>query len=164
MATIYKNKPIKTRKIMKKILAVMLCLLATSAFAQGFGGGQGGQRQFNPDQMATRQADRIKEACGLNDEQYGKIKEYYKKQQEEMMKQFQQNQGQGQERPRMSREDMEKRREAQTAELKKILTEEQYAKYEEMQKQQRQRFGQGGPRGNRQGGPQGAPQNAPQNN
>lgn len=162
---------------MKKILSVIICaFIATSAFAQGFGG-QGGAPQFDPAQMATRQADRIKEACGLNDEQYAKIKEFYQKQQEEMMKQFQQG-GEGQERPRMSREDMQKRREAQTAEIKKILTEDQFKKYEEMQSQQRQRMGQGGP-GMRQGGrpqggfpgggrPQGGfpggPQGAPQNN
>ena len=144
---------------MRKLFLAILCCLSASVFAQGQGGPQGGG-QFDPEQMITRQADRLKETCGLSDEQYAKVKEFYKKQQEEMMKQFQeggQGQGQGQ---RMSREDMEKRREAQNAELKKILTEEQYKKYTEAQAQQRQRRGQGGQGG--QGGPgQGGPQGGP---
>ena len=154
---------------MRKLFLAILCCLSANVFAQGPQGGFGGG-QIDPEQMITRQADRLKEACGLNDEQYAKVKEFYKKQQEEMMKRFQEGGGQGQGQ-RMSREDMEKRREAQNAELKKILTEEQWKKYEEMQAQQRQRRGQGGPGQGGPGGPggfgggrpQGAPQGAPQN-
>lgn len=58
-------------------------------------------------------------------------------------------------RERPSREQMEARMkemqanmEAYNTELKKILTEEQYAKYQEAQKQRMQRRGQGGPRQN----------------
>ncbi len=52
------------------------------------------------------------------------------------------------------RKAMEEARENYTAELKKILTDEQYAKYEQMQKNHRPRGGHhgGGPRG---GGPRG---------
>ena len=61
---------------------------------------------------------------------------------------------------RGQRPDYQAQQEQFNAEMKKILTEEQYAKYEEMQKNMRQRgFGQGGRRG--QGGPRG---NRPQNN
>lgn len=162
---------------MRKLFLAILCCISATVFAQGPQGGFGGMGggQFDPEAMVKRQADRLKESVGLNDEQYAKVTEFYKKQQEEMMKRFQEGGGQGQGQ-RMSREDMEKRREAQNAELKKILTEEQWKKYEEMQAQQRQRRGQGGqgqggPRGfgdgfgggRPQGAPQGGPQGNPQN-
>lgn len=64
---------------------------------------------------------------------------------------------------RGDRPDFQAMQQEYNAEMKKILTEEQYAKYEEMQKNMRQRgFGQrGGQRGRGQGGPRG---NRPQNN
>lgn len=139
---------------MRKLFVAVLCCMATSVFAQGqggFGGPQGGQ--FDPAQMVTRQADRLKKTCELTDEQYEKVKALYQKQADEMKKQMeegQQDQGQ-----RMDREAMQKRREAQEAELKKILTEDQWKKYEEEQKTRRQRRGQGGQGGPGQGGPQG---------
>ncbi|MCQ2095990.1 MAG: hypothetical protein MJY59_04520 [Bacteroidaceae bacterium] len=140
---------------MRKLLLAILCCVATSVFAQGQGGFGGGQ--FDPAQMVKRQADRIKQICELTDEQYEKVKTLYQKQSDEMRKSMEEGQ-QGQ---RMDREAMQKRREAQEAELKKILTEEQWKKYEEAQKQMRERRGQrgqGGPRGGFQGGPQGASQ------
>lgn len=132
---------------MKKIILSLLLVLATlGANAQGFGG-----RQMNPEDMAKRQAERIKEACGINDDQYKAIYEYFldsSKKQIAQMDSIRNAGGQGGF-PRMSREDMEKRRQAQTDKIKSILTEEQFAKYEEMQKQMMQRFGQG--RGNGEG-------------
>lgn len=148
---------------MRNLFVAVLCCLATSVFAQGqggFGGPQGGRGQFDPAQMVTRQADRLKKTCELTDEQYEKVKALYQKQADEMKKQMeeaQQGQGQGQ---RMDREAMQKQREAQEAELKKILTEDQWKKYEEEQKTRRQRRGQGGPGG--QGGPQGGSQDEQQ--
>lgn len=131
-----------------KIIAIcaMLVCGAVAANAQpGFGG-----QQMNPEEMAKMRADRMKESLKLNNDQYTKIVELYKKESEEMMKMFQENQG-GQ--PDFSA--MQKRREAQDAELKKILTEDQYKQYTEQQQQMRGRMGQGGPRpgGPGQGGP-----------
>lgn len=127
---------------MKKILfSLILALVTLGANAQGFGG-----RQFNPEDMAKRQVDRIKESCGINDEQYKKIYDYYLDQSKKQMAMMDsiRNAGGGQGGfPRMNREDMEKRQKAQNEAIKAILTEEQYAKYEEMQKQMRERFGQG---------------------
>lgn len=128
---------------MKKILfTLILALVTLGANAQGFGG----QRQMNPEDMAKRQAERIKETCGINEDQYKKIYDFYlaqSKQQIAMMDSIR-NAGGGQGGfPRMNREDMEKRQKAQTEAIKAILTEEQFAKYEEMQKQMRERFGQG---------------------
>lgn len=146
---------------MKKLLiALVAMILTTGVFAQDQNG-QGGPRQrreFNPEEMATRRADRLKETLSLTDEQYKKIKEYYTEQgkaQQEQMKKMMEGGQQGQ---RMDREammkEMEARRAAETKALKEILTEDQYKKYEEAEKEMRARFGQGGPRGG-QGGPRG---------
>lgn len=124
---------------MKKIiLSLLIALTSLAVNAQGQG-----PRQWNPEDMAKRQVERIKETCGISDEQYTAIYNLYlaqsKKQKAEMdsiMAAGGMNQGQG---PRFDREAMQKRREAMNAEVKKILTAEQYAKYEEMQQQMRNR-------------------------
>ena len=134
---------------MKKIIfSLILALVTVGANAQGFGGGR---QQRNPEDMAKRQVERIKEACSLTDDQYNQIYNFYlaqsKQQQAEMDSIMKANGNDQSGRPRFNREDMEKRRQATNEKIKSILTEEQYAKYEELQKQQRERRGQGGPRG-----------------
>lgn len=138
---------------MKKILfAIMALAISTCAFAQGQ------RREFKPEDMAKRQADRIKETCKTNEKQdkalYGYFLRQAKRQQEEWAKM---QQG---ERPQGSREDfraeMEKRQKAQNDTIKSILTKDQFAKYEKMQQEMRNRGPQGGgPRGGGQGGPRG---------
>lgn len=116
-----------------------------SASAQFPGGGM----QFNPEDMAKRQADQIKETCKVNDEQYKKIYDYYLGETKTMMARMDSimkaNNGQ----PQMgmggfNREDMQKRQEAQIKVLKGILTEEQFAAYQKAQEERRQRFMQNG--------------------
>ena len=62
----------------KLVFAFAAMMIAVCSYAQapqgGFGGGMG---QFNPEDMAKRQADQIKTACELNDEQYKKVKDYF---------------------------------------------------------------------------------------
>lgn len=123
---------------MKKIIVLFLMAMTISyCFAQEEGGQRRmrGPREFTPEQMAQRQADRIKEACGINDEQYAKLKEHFMAQSEAMQKAFKNRSDQ----QRMSREEMQKLREEGEKEIKQILTEEQYAKYQEMQKKTRRR-------------------------
>ncbi len=69
--------------------------------------------------------ERMKTELSLSDEQVAQMKEIFS----EMRPQ---QQG---ERP--TREQMQKRREEMTAKIKKVLTEEQYAKYEKMRKERR---------------------------
>ncbi len=133
---------------MKKIIVLFLMAMTVSyCFAQEDGGQRRmrGPREFSPEQMAQRQADRIKEVCGINDEQYAKLKEHFKVQSEAMQKAFQNRADQ----QRMSREEMEKLREEGEKEVKQILTEEQYAKYQEMQKKIWKRAFNGPRNGNR---------------
>ncbi len=130
---------------MKKVIVLFLMAMTVSyCFAQEDGGQRRmrGPREYSPEQMAQRQADRIKEVCGINDEQYVKLKEHFKAQSEAMQKAFQNRADQ----QRISREEMEKLREEGEKEVKQILTEEQYAKYQEMQKKTWERASKG-PRG-----------------
>ena len=65
---------------MKKILfAIAALMISTLSFAQGFGGGFGGGQgmNMNPEDMAKRQADRLKEQLELSQVQYDSIYNYY---------------------------------------------------------------------------------------
>ena len=141
---------------MKKIVLAMMLVL-TSFSVQAQGQAQGQRREFNPEQSATRQADRIKEACKVDDAQYKKLHDLFleeankQKAQMEAMRQ----QGQQGQRGSFDREAWQKRQEEQLAKIKAILTPEQYAAYEEAMKQMRERRRQGGQQGGRrQGGQQ----------
>ena len=119
-------------------------MVTLSAFAQGPQRGE--RREFKPEEMATRQADRIKQACNIDDKQYDKLYNLFLNQSKEMQKQMQAGQGQ-----RMSREDMQKRFEEREKAIKAILTDEQVKAYDKMQQEQRQRRGNGGQRGGQRG-------------
>ena len=94
----------------------------------------------------------MKKELNLDDKQYQSVYNFFLKRGEEMKAQFARPQ-QGQQVDREARRaEMQKRHEAMQTELKKILTPEQYAQYEEMQKKEAERRRQGGPRG-----PQGGP-------
>ncbi|MBO7467371.1 MAG: hypothetical protein J6T94_06815 [Bacteroidaceae bacterium] len=130
---------------MKKILFALVAMMVTlSAFAQGPQRGE--RREFKPEEMATRQADRIKQACNIDDKQYDKLYNLFLNQSKEMQKQMQAGEGQ-----RMSREDMQKRFEEREKAIKAILTDEQVKAYDKMQQEQRQRRGNGGQRGGQRG-------------
>ena len=138
----------------KLLLAAVALIFSVSMFAQQ--PQRGVRREFKPEEMATRMADGMKKELNLNDEQYKSVYNLYLKRGEEMKARRDKGQ-QGQQVSREARrEEMKKNQEAMNAELKKILTAEQYTKYEEMLKKQRQR--QGGPRGG-QGGAGRPPRN-----
>lgn len=140
---------------MKRIFfATVALIFAASMFAQAPQRGE--RREFKPEEMATRITDGMKKELDLNEKQYKSVYNLYLKRGEQMQEQrAKREQGQQIDREAM-REEMKKQQEAMDASLKKILTAEQYTKYEEMQKKMQQRRpGQGGPRGP-QGG-QGSP-------
>ena len=131
---------------MKKsgILLIVMLLTAFAGMAQNWGGG--GQ-QRSPEERAKSETATIKEKCGLDNTQEKKIYELLlangKKMQQEREKMMNNAGGSSEE----MREKMAKMREEQNAEIKKILTAEQYKKYEkylEERRAQRQRGG--GPR------------------
>lgn len=132
---------------MKKIIfAAVALLFSVSLFAQG-----PQRREFKPEDMATRVTDGLKKALDLNEKQYKSVYNLYLKRGEEMKARRDNGQQDQQVDREARREEMKKSQEAMNAELKKILTAEQYTKYEEMLKKQQQRQRQGGPRGHQRG-------------
>jgi len=127
---------------MKRIF-IVACMLTFALMVSAQGGQGGGQRQGGfqqtPEQRAARQ-EQMKKDLKLNDKQFAD----YKKLDEAYWKKVQAAREGG----NVDREAMTKLRDEQTAAVKKILTADQFKKYEEIQAAQRQRGGQGG--GNRQ--------------
>jgi periplasmic protein CpxP/Spy len=103
----------------KQILSLVALFVLGSAacIAQDQPRGERGQRGNMVEKMKTE--------LSLTDDQAAQMKEVFSQ-----MRPSQQG-----ERP--SREEMQKKREEMTAKVKKILTEEQYAKYEKMLKERR---------------------------
>lgn len=99
--------------------------------------------QFSPEDMATRQATQIKEACKLSDEQYKSVYELMLNNSKQMMARMDsiRNAG-GDMRQSFDMEAMRKQQEKQNAAIKALLTEEQAAAYDKFQAERRQRFGQ----------------------
>ena len=141
---------------MKKLLfAVAAMLVSAFSFAQGFGGPMGGGfggGDFDPEQMAQRQVDRIAEGLDLTKAQNDSLLVFFKAQQQEQMERFQKMMESG-EQPQMGMgqgpseemmKEMQARREKQEKKIKSILTEEQFEKYQKAQEERRQQMQQGG--------------------
>lgn len=125
---------------MKKIgiLLIALVLGTTISIAQN----RGGQRNFDPEERAKTQTAELKEVLGLNKDQekkvYGLNLDTNKK--FGAMRNEMQASGGGFE---GMREKMTKIREEQDKEMKKILSDEQWKKYEKYLEERRSRRGQG---------------------
>jgi formyltetrahydrofolate synthetase len=123
---------------MKKLgfLFVAVVLGTTLSMAQP-------QGPRNPEDMAKRQTEQIKEAVGLNSDQEKKVYDLNLEMSKKMQAMFQENQGGDRE---AMREKMTALREDQNKKMKEILTDEQWGKYEKYLEERRSRFG-GGPGG-----------------
>ncbi|MCG6190979.1 DUF4890 domain-containing protein [Maribellus maritimus] len=102
-----------------------------------------GPRNMNPEDMAKRQTEQIKEAVGLNSDQEKKVYDLNLETSKKMQAMFRENQGG--DRSAM-REKMTAVREEQNKKMKAILTNEQWSKYEKYLEERRSRFGGGGGR------------------
>jgi biopolymer transport protein ExbD len=99
-----------------------------------------------PEEMAKRQTDQIKEKCGLDKDQEKKVYDLSLKSGREMAKLREGMQSGGGPNDEM-RAKMTKIRDDQNKEMKKILTADQYVKYEKYLEERRAaRQGGGGPR------------------
>ncbi len=123
---------------MKRIglLLAALILGTTAIMAQ-----PGGQRNFDPEEMAKRQTAQLKEALDLNQDQEKKVYDLNLETGKEMRALREKNQGGGWE---AMREDMTKIREGQDKKMKAILTDDQWVKYQKYQQERRERRRQGG--------------------
>lgn len=113
-------------------------------------GGMGGPGNFDPAAFVDRQMEELKTGLQLTDEQEKQVREIIVAGFETMQK-AREGMQEGGDREAM-REKMQKMREEQTAKIKAVLSEEQFAKYEQIQAERRERMRQNGFGG--QGGPQ----------
>lgn len=113
-------------------------------------GGMGGPGNFDPAAFVDRQMEELKTGLQLTDEQEKQVREIIVGGFETMQK-AREGMQEGGDREAM-REKMQKMREEQTAKIKAVLSEEQFAKYEQIQAERRERMRQNGFGG--QGGPQ----------
>lgn len=127
---------------MKKLAFLLMVVLlgTTMAMAQN----RGGQRQFNPEEMAKRQTDQFKTQLELNETQAKKMEQVLLTSYNEMTT-LREEMREEEDRTKM-REKMTEWRTNQQKEIKKILTEEQFEKYEKLMEERRSRRG-GGPGG-----------------
>jgi biopolymer transport protein ExbD len=100
-----------------------------------------------PEEMAKRETDQIKEKCGLDKDQEKKVYDLSLKTAKERVKMREEMQDAGGPNDEM-RAKMTKIREEQTKEMKKILSADQFVKYEKYLEERRaaRQQGGGGPR------------------
>ena len=157
-------------KKMKKILFAAIALMfSVSLFAQApqqRGGERGPRPEFKPEEIATRLANEVKKDVNLTDTQYKAVYNIYLTRTKAMKAEQEKRKQEGQEAkpsgdPKKDREarfaEMKKQQEEMNNQLKQILTEKQYQKYEEAQKKKMEQRRQGPPPGGFRGPQQGAP-------
>ena len=105
----------------------------------------GGPGNFDPEEMAQRQVDRLTEQLDLSKDQQKQVYDLNIENFENMQSMRGQRDGGGD--FEAMREQMQKAREEQNNKMKAILTDEQWEKYEAYQEEMRARRGQGGPGG-----------------
>ncbi len=125
---------------MKKLGLLLIVMLVVSSVSMAQN--RGGMRNMNPEERAKQQTAQLKEVLGLNKEQEKKVYDLNIESGKKMQKMREEMGGGG-----FSddmRQKMTQMREDQNKEMKKILTAEQYTKYEKYLEERRSRRGQGG--------------------
>ena len=122
---------------MRSMGVLILSLIVTTAFGQQR---EQRMRQMDPEQMANRQVEQMKEFIKLkNDKEEKAVKEIFLKYAKERQKMFSEMQQGGE--PGANREKMQEMTDKQNEELKGILGEERFNTYnEKMQEVRRNRM------------------------
>ena len=125
------------KTIMRSMGVLILSLIVTTAFGQQR---EQRMRQMDPEQMANRQLEQMKEFIKLkNDKEEKAVKEIFLKYAKERQKMFSEMQQGGE--PGANREKMQEMTDKQNEELKGILGEERFNTYnEKMQEVRRNRM------------------------
>ncbi len=133
------------KNLMKAAMITAMAAMVFGVSAQPTNGGNRGPRQGQaqgerptPEQMIDRQVDQMTKEYQLSDKQKGEVKALLEKQQKE----YAANRPKDGERPSMEdrRAQMEKSQASFNAEMKKILTGEQYKQYEDKQAERRKQM------------------------
>jgi periplasmic protein CpxP/Spy len=125
---------------MKKISLILMSLMLIAVVSIA----QPGQRNLDPEEMAKRQTEQIKEAVGLDAKQEKQVYDLNLETGKKMQTLREENQGGGFE---GMREKMGELRAEQDKKMKEALTAAQWKKYEKYQKERRSQRGQGRPGG-----------------
>lgn len=115
---------------MKKIGVILMSLLLAAVVATA----QTGQRSFDPEEMAKRQTEQIKEAVGLDEKQEKQVYELNLETGKKMRALREENQGGDFE---GMREKLTELRVEQDKKMKEILTGDQWEKYQKYQEERR---------------------------
>ncbi|MEZ5102919.1 MAG: hypothetical protein R2757_00360 [Draconibacterium sp.] len=124
---------------MRKIGFLLIAILMGTTISMAQPGGQ----RMAPEERAKQQTAELKEALGLDKTQEKKVYDLNLETGKKMQKMREEMGGQGF--SDEMREKMQAMREETNKEMKKILTDEQYKKYEKYLEERRARRGQGGP-------------------
>lgn len=127
---------------MKRLGLVLLFAMFVSVFS--FAQDRGGQRNFDPEAMAKRQTETLKEKLGLDKDQEKKIHDINLDSLKKMAELREEAQGGGG--FSAIREDMMAIRKKQDADIKKVLTEDQVEKYDKYLEERKKQRGQRGRR------------------
>ena len=122
-----------------------MMVLMMAAFA-GIAQGGGQQRNFDPEEMAKTQTAQIKEKCSLNATQEKQVHELLLTNGKKIQAEREKMMAAGDQPTEETRAKMRKIRDDQNAEMKKILTADQYKNYEKYLEERRAQRGGGGPR------------------
>ena len=114
------------------LLLVVVLLGTTITMAQN----RGGQRNMDPEDMAKSQTEELKEKLGLDEDQEKKVYDLNLKSANKMVAMREEMRGGNGDRDAM-REKMMDLREEQNKDMKKILTDDQYKKYEKYVEERR---------------------------
>ena len=126
------------RKMMYWALAAVMMIFAIDAMAQPRQGGFGGP-QFSPEQYAERQTDRMSRELDLSTRQYKQVYRLQLDQAKRMQRDFRAYRDMGDSREMMRRKMMEERRKM-AAQYQRILSREQYLRWERMMQRDAERF------------------------
>lgn len=124
---------------MKKIGFLLIAIFFGTTLSMAQPGGQ----RMSPEERAKQQTAELKEALGLNKDQEKKVYDLNLESGKKMQK-MREEMGGGGFSDEM-REKMTAMRDETNKQMKKILTAEQYTKYEKYLEERRNRRGQGGP-------------------
>ena len=134
------------KALIKSALVCMMAIVAVGVSAQP---PQGQRQQATPEERAKQRTEQLKKDLGLNETQEKQVYDLQLK----MMKEMEAMRGSGQTDREKMRTEMGKRQTEMTAEMKKILTEDQFKKWEKQEAERRGNMrgrGQGGQRPQRQ--------------
>lgn len=132
---------------MKKVILVALLVVGMTAFAQGKRGKFQDREKVAPEQRVEKQVEKMTADLSLNDKQAAQIKELLTKEnveRESKRAEMQAKRAEGakpsQEERDAMKEKMDEKINAHKAEMKKILTTDQYAKWEKNMEQRKEKM------------------------